>query len=221
MRFVFAGTALLAVVTVVVAVSVVLLGDDEAATPREDGSDYLQEALANQEQRRLRFCVQAVDIGVFGRSMPGDPAVEKLAKERIEDALDEVAEDPLWTRAGRDALEPPVVDKGCPSPPVVFEAGHQRDYAGAEGIFPELGRRVWEPSYYGVFAFIVPPDEYARLFGGGSPATSEEYVAAGDQLFGLTVGVYLTEVQLEDSDYLTDVMTRAVGLKAFSKSSVR
>lgn len=209
MRAVLIGGVLLAIAAA--GVSILLLEEDEDATPREDRRVDVQDAVASREQRRLRFCVQAVDFGSFGRSMPGDPAIEKLAKERIEDALKEVAEDPLWTRAGKDALEPPVVDTGCPSPPVVFE----------KGIYPELGRRVWEPSYYGVFTFVVPSDEFDRVFGGGSPATSEEYVAASDQLLGLTVGLYLTEVQLEHSEYLADMMIRAVGIEAFEKSSVR
>jgi len=192
------------------AASIVLLRDGDGATSEDDGRPDVRDALLDQEQRRLRFCVQAVDFesGPVRRAIPGAPALEEQARNSIQDALKRVAKDPLWERADRDTLEPPLVDIGCPSPPVMLVGGEDAR---------ELGRRVWEPSQYGVFVFILPDDMLAQFTEWGSPAASEEFMAGGDQAWGMTLGVYLTQSQLEDSEYLTDVMIEAVGLKAFEK----
>ena len=213
LRFAVRATVLLAVAALV-GVSIVLLEGDDDAMIDESGSGEVRGALANQQQRRLRFCVQAVDFDhpPFHRAMPGDPAVEKRAKERIEDALKEVAKHPYWEAFGHAALGPPVVDIGCPSPPIMFVGG---------GDVKILGRRVWEPSYYGVSVFILPDDKLAELAEWGSPASSEEFMAGGDQAWGVTIGLYLTESQLEEEEYMTDMMTRAVGIEAFEKALPR
>ena len=108
------------------------------------------------------------------------------------------------------------MDTGCPYPPIAFDPEQQIYNLGRKGYHLEPGRKVEEPSYYGVFVFVVPRDEFDEVFAGVPPAISEEWIGGGHQVLGITVGLYMTREQLDDRAYVTDMMVRAVGIKAFS-----
>jgi hypothetical protein len=208
--------AFLAAVAGLVAPSIVLLRDSDQATQGRFRTIDAREAVVNHQQRRLRLCVQAVDIGETGHALPGDPGLERQAKSRIRRDLKEAAKHPYWERFGYPELGSPEVDIGCPFMPLAFEAGQRIDRLGTKGILLLPGRRVERPSYYGVFVFVVPRDEFDEVFAGVPPATSEQSIASGDEISGVTLGLYLTREQLEDRGYMADMMVRAVGIKAFS-----
>jgi len=177
---------------------------DSAIATEGPGSQLVGGPLHTANRDRLAICVDAIGI---------DTDIEGTAKTGIEDALKDVANHPFWDDAGLDQ-QSPVVHIGCPQPPVVFQPGVEIISLGEKGIHVEPGRVVSEASYYRVFVYIISPGELERIFHGGPPEATEESFRRGDNITGVTLGLYLTQDQLQSPEYLVRWLTKAVGLEA-------
>jgi hypothetical protein len=162
-------------------------------------------------------CVQAVEIDADGQPLRGDAAVEETAKSAIEEAMAVVEKQPRWDDAGYVA--PPVVDIGCPSPPLgvlggpAWVNGHDRDGTPVP--------HVDQASRYRLFVFVMPSlADIQRVLGhtSGSRAGAQEFIEAniydeGPTLIQVTYGVYLTAEEIQaGGPFLTHALTEGLGL---------
>ncbi len=165
------------------------------------------------------ICVQAVEIDADGQPLRGDPALETAAKSSVEAALVEVAKRPIWDDAGYAAL-PPVVDVGCPSPPLAVLGGPLwiNGYPNDEGTPVPL---VTQASFYRLFVFVMPSlEEIDRM----SPSSArnrraaQEFISAniyreGPTLVEVTSAVYVTPGEIESGGrFLSDVLAQGLGI---------
>ncbi len=178
-----------------------------------DGSKLVGGPLLTANRDRLAICVEAVEFDIAGQMTSGDPALEALAKSRIEDALTEVAKHPRWEAAGL-AVALPLVDLDCPSPPSVFLPGVKLVSTGKGLLLAEPAHIVEEASYYRTFVFIVSREKLAETFAGHYPLATQEWLRRGDNPAGVTTSLYLSPEQLQDLTYLTQWLTVEAGLEA-------
>jgi len=151
----------------VVAVYLLTTGGGDQKRPVGSGSELVGGGLLTANRDRLAICVQDIDSG----------ASESEAKARVEIALIEVQQNPLWEKAGFGQKDPRV-KVGCPSPPLMLQPD-------VEVIDARMGSEleVWskalvvaEASYYRVFFFVVPSETIARTFGSAQQYVTEEYL---------------------------------------------
>ncbi len=163
-------------------------GSGEAQVPL--GAQLKEGLLLTANRDRLAICVQAVGV---------DSSLEAKAKSAIETALVEVAKHPRWEATGLGVASP-VVDIGCPSGPA------SRDL---ETQF------VTEPSFYRLFVFVLPQEEFDVPFAGlpRLRTASQEVVCEGDSCGEVTSGLYIHSGELGDVAFLTDALAQGVGLE--------
>ncbi len=164
----------------------------------------VESLLLTSNRDRLAICVQGVGA---------DSTLEATAKSSIETALIEVAKHPRWEASGLGAASP-LVDIGCPAPPAALQPGVKIYQLGDKGVHVEPTPIVEEASYYRLFVFILSPGELERIFGPAPSLTlvAEEAFRSGDEIIGVTVGLYLSADQLGDPQSLSEKLKRAVGL---------
>jgi hypothetical protein len=159
-------------------------------------------------------CIQAVDVNATATDFAGDSSVEEVGRGLTDVALIDVASHPLWAPAGyADAA--PVVDIGCPSPPLPLQM--DTDWINGRSDGPLGLPRVDQPSY-DIFVFVVESEEKIdRMLGGLSRRTvSQEFVCdtpdAHSSCWEVSAGVYVTQAELQDERYLAQLLTEASGL---------
>ena len=154
----------------------------------------------------VAICVQAVEIDADGQPLRGDSAIEAAADFSVKAALVEVTKRPVWDDAGLGVV-PPVVDVGCPSPPLavlggpLWISGHPND-----GIPAPL---VTQASFYRLFVFVMPSlEEIDRVLAGTTHRrAAQEFISANisgeftiapdtDILDGTVIGGLSSVVQL-------------------------
>jgi hypothetical protein len=162
--------------------------------------------------------VQAVEIDADGQPLRGDAAIEAAAESSVEAALVEVAKRPIWDDAGYAAL-PPVVDVGCPSPPLavlggpLWISGRPND----EGTPAPL---VTEASFYRLFVFVMPSlEEIDRVLAGTTHRrATQEWISMnifdeGPTRVGVTSAVYVTPGEIQSGGrFLSDVLAQGLGI---------
>jgi len=75
------------------------------------------------------------------------------------------------------------------------------------------GRTVGEASYYKVFVFVVPDADVQEATGGSRwRLTTEERTCSGDSCKEVTVGVYVGESEVSDTQLLRENLGPAVGV---------
>ena len=198
-------------VAVVAAVAGITLGVTTLLGVTFQGSGEAQETLGSQRvdsllltanRDRLAICVQAVGV---------DSSLEATAKSSIETALIEVAKHPRWEASGLGVASP-LVDVGCPAPPPALQPGVKIYQLGDKGVHVEPIPIVEEASYYSLFVFVLSPSELERIFASGLPMVTQEAYKDGDMITGVTGGLYLSPGQLDDPQFLSETLKRAVGL---------
>ena len=142
-----------------------------------------------------------------------DSSIASTAKDRVESAMQEVTKDPAWKPSGLGTA-PVTIDLGCPRPPWVLEPKVKVINLGKKGIYTEPMPIVDQPSQYRTYVYVIPTEEFAANFGDGSPEATQEFITYGDQGTGVAVALYLTQDRLDDAEYMTEWMTKAVGLRA-------
>jgi hypothetical protein len=117
-----------------------------------------------------------------------------------------------WNR--RDISNPePQVDEGCPEPTMYDWA---KDTSATPEPYGFFARRFRDeaPSYYKVHVYLSQEPVVERLTQVyGLPLAAEEFSCSGDSCAQVTTGVYLTPNNLSDSEFVTDLLARAIGLK--------
>jgi hypothetical protein len=151
------------------------------------------------------FCIEAIGV---------NPAVEAVAKTRVETAMVQVMQHPLWNLFHSD-WAPPLMNVGCPSDPLVGRPGietGQGQYVGGDWI----QYVVAEPSFYRTFVFIMPLEEIDRLLGGLTVRVApQEFVQTGGDVFAeQTNAIFVSPEELEDPSFLVQWLTYATGLEA-------
>lgn len=168
---------------------------------QELGAEPKEGLLLTANRDRLAICVGAVNVG---------SAVEVEAESKVEAALVDVAKHPHWNASGLGVASPRV-DAGCPAPPLATRPDVKITRWGGS-VLVEPVPIVDEASYYRLFVFILPASELDRIFQGALPLVDEQAYKSGDQIIGVTAGLYLTPEQLRDPTSLTEAIQRAVGL---------
>jgi hypothetical protein len=153
----------------------------------------------------VSICVQAIGV---------DATVEAVAKARVETALLEVAQHPYWRLLPMAAV-PPLVDIGCPAEPLTARPGVRwidAHYAGGDGIL----YRVPEAGFYTEYVFIMPLERIDELLGGLTIRVApQEIVTEGSSVSAESASAtYITPEELQDSAFLAEQLTVAVGLEA-------
>ncbi len=165
----------------------------------------------------LAICVQAVEIDADGQPLRGDAAIEADAKSSVEAALTEVAKHALWDDAGYAAVDP-VVEIGCPSPPLAVLGGPSWISGRPnDGIPVPL---VTEASFYRLFVFVMPTlEEIDRVLAGTTHRrAAQEFISAnidreGPTLVQVTSAVYVTPEEIQaGGSFLSDVLAEGARL---------
>lgn len=156
------------------------------------------------ERDRLTVCVETANVAVDTRT---------AARSEVEDILTDLAGDPLWPEFNK-GFPPPLVDEGCPSPPILYDPNAHRPRP-----FPDMfvflnGRQVSDASYYYLHVYVIPQDDIDR-YGAGvdSRFTSEEIFCHYDSCTQATGGLYVSTKDLDDRQLLTDLIAKAIGLR--------
>jgi hypothetical protein len=178
-----------------------------------EGSERAEGARPTTRGPGLTICVQAVEIDAAGEAARGDAAIEALAQARVEEALVDVAKHPYWEPAGL-AVAPPVVDIGCPSPPLPLVTGPDIHWSYAIPHGYASGPDVAAPSAYRTFVFVMRWEEIDHLLGGLSIRVApQEFLREGPTASEVTDAVYLTPEEIEDFPFLVDTLEIAFGLQ--------
>ncbi len=167
----------------------------------------------------LAICVQGVEIDAAGQAGAGDPDLEAAGKSAIEAALIEVAKHPNWELSGRAATAP-VVDIGCPSPPLVVEYGLSATTGPPKDKDGTPRPSVTTPSYYRLFVFVMPSlDDIDRVLGQTrNRVVSQEFISVnifgeGPTLMGVTRAIYVTPEEIQSGGpFLVDLLAKGAGL---------
>ncbi len=150
---------------------------------------------------RLAICIDTVNVAAGTRT---------LAKTEMEDMLTQLAGDPFWPEYNKGFL-PPLVDEGCPSPPVLYDPEARPPAPLPETISFVRGRAVSAASYYYLHVYVIPREDMDRY--GPGRFTSEEYFCHGDSCSGVTTGLYISPDDFEDRQSLSDLVAKAIGLR--------
>lgn len=164
------------------------------------------------------ICVQAVEIDADGQPLRGDAALETAAKSSVEAALTELAEHPRWEPRGFAAVAP-VVDVGCPSPPLAVLGGPLwiNGRPNDEGTPVPL---VTQASFYRLFVFVMPSlEEIDRVLANSARnrRATQEFISAniyseGPTLIEVTSAIYVTSEEIQAGGrFLSDVLARGLG----------
>jgi hypothetical protein len=150
------------------------------------------------------ICVQAIGV---------DAAVETIAEAKLETAMVQVMQHPLWNMFHRE-WAPPLVDIGCPSGPLVGRPGVT--YGQGTSVDHWIQYVVAEPSFYRTFVFIMPLEEIDRLLDGAPwRLVPQEFEQTGGDVFGeVTNAIFVSPEELEDPSFLVQQLTYAIGLEA-------
>ena len=183
----------------------------ESGSPTAEGGEVLD------QRDRLAICVEAVEIVAPGESVRGDPALEAAGKSNIEAALVEVKKNPSWDIAGHGTAEP-VVDIGCPSPPLAVLGGPWWVNGRPNDSVP--APTVAAPSSYSTFVFIIPSlDQIDELLGSTRRrVVTQEWVSKnlfdeGPTLVSVTNAIYITSEEIQSTgSFLTDLLTTGARL---------
>jgi hypothetical protein len=171
--------------------------------------------VPNSEQVSSSFCIQGVRFE-DGKPTSGDEEVEQAAVVALESALTRVAQSPEWgsymtrqvgndVRKSRDLRYS--ITFGCRSlppphrftpPPFGFYALHEVPAASDPYLF----------------LFILSPQDLAGFL--GDPAVRkiphESACLSGRSCGAVSWGLYLTPAELQDVDFVADVLLQGVGL---------
>jgi hypothetical protein len=130
---------------------------------------------------------------------------EAEAKMALEEALVQVLKHPSWRLPGR--LKPAaLVQVGCQFPPAHYGEGI--------GEF-DMGRWVDSASEFRLFVYLLPQDEIDNLEGFviGRRGTEEVLKEGVDYGREITVGLYLSDRELDNGPFLIDQLEISLGLE--------
>lgn len=170
-------------------------------TPAPDGARFVHSALITANRDRMAVCVAGV-----GKAKEA----EAEAKLAIETALREIAKIDLWERTAIPREPPPLVDVGCPYPPLF--------YTTRPGALPGgcHARGVTSAHYYRLFVYVVPQEELKRVLSNKQwicgRITNEEIIQMYDTAHSVTSGIYLADEELCDSRFVIENIEWALGL---------
>ncbi len=166
----------------------------------------------------VAICVQAVEIDAAGQPLRGESALEAAAESGIEAALDEVMNRPVWDDAGLGVVSP-VVDVGCPSPPLAVLGGPlwTSGRPNAEGTPVPL---VTQANFYRLFVFVMPSlEEIDRVLAGTAHRrATQEWISTnifseGPTRVGVTSAIYVTPEEIQTGGpFLSDVLAQGLGI---------
>ncbi len=221
-----AGVAAVAGITLGVMTLLGVTFQGEGTQPAEGAQTFLGEGIqpaegadSSSRGRGVAVCLQAVEIGAEGQPLRGAAAIEESAKPGIEAALTVLEEHPYWDDAGF-GVAAPVLDIGCPSPPLAVLGGplwvNGRPNAGVP--VPHVD----EPSPYWLFVFVMPSvEDIHRVLGGQSRrAVAQEFTEMslyreGPTLVHTSYGLYLTAEEIQaGGPFLARAMARGLGLES-------
>jgi len=105
------------------------------------------------------------------------------------------------------------VDVGCPGSPALYDA-EAGPYI-SQSFFHVRGRNVNQASYYRVHIYILPQEEIDKY--DPSPRfwrfTTKESFCEVDSCSGVTGGLYVSQSELEDSEFFTNILAQAIGVR--------
>lgn len=159
-------------------------------------------ALLAPNRAALAACVAGVG--------PAAVAVP-TARQRIEQALTGLSQQPVWGKAGL-AVVPRVVDIGCPSEPYLLQPG----VTWEDGVpITGAGPRVETASSYRLFVFVLPPDELSHVIRGRHDirTAAQELLCRGHQCAEVSTGLYLTPDEVSNNAFLQEWLAKGLGLE--------
>jgi hypothetical protein len=169
-----------------------------AGAPSDAPSVLVHSALQVSNRDRPAVCVDAVDT---------EETLETIAASVVEAALPALVEHPTWDRTDYATKPPTIVEQGCPTGPALYSA----DNSNVSNLFEVRSRFVVTASYYRLHMFVVSTEEMNRL--GGREAfrfSSEESVCSDDGCVPVTQGIYVSEEDLADQAFITNLLIRAL-----------
>jgi hypothetical protein len=169
-----------------------------------DNDSYTNTSRLLAENRdRLAICIDAVDVA---------PEYASTVRSAVERTLPKFALTSAWAR--RDLSNPaPHIDEGCPEPTMYAWAKDAASTPQPYGFFARRFRDE-DPSYYKVHVYVLPEKPVDRLTEVyGLPLAAEEFSCSGDSCRQVTTGVYLTPESMSNTEFVSDLLARAIGLK--------
>jgi hypothetical protein len=165
--------------------------------------------LRTTNRDSLEACIDFINVD-------GQSREASVMAQNLTDVIVQEANDPAWLRDGLTNLGSTAnVDVGCPAPPPP-----RTDLGTREPIGGLNAPNVEVPSKYLLFVFVMPDDE-AAAFVGRAPwqSTSQEYLCAGDDCVGVTLGVYVGVNQASDPAKLRPIIRNAIAIRDSAATS--
>jgi hypothetical protein len=158
---------------------------------------------------RLALCLAAV---LDPNEIVASDSLPTSAMTTVASTLEGLKNEPIWDQYN-EGYPDPIVDEGCPGTPSLYdpEAG---PYI-SQTFFHVRGRSVTEASYYRLHIYILPQEEIDKY---DPPPrfwrfTSEEFFCEADSCSAVTGGLYVSASELEDSEFFTNLLAIAIGVR--------
>jgi hypothetical protein len=151
---------------------------------------------------RLRVCVEAVELSQFDASK----AVADVYR-----ALEVAAREPRWSERNFGRGGGPVVDVDCPGEPYLLRPGVR--FSGGKGTGNEPF--VTQTSPYKLHVVVLKHERLDAIFNGEvlHRRAAEEILMQGHQGAEVSTGVYLSEEEFKDSNFLAELVMDGLSIK--------
>lgn len=165
---------------------------------------------------QLAVCIKPVEGAVLDTSR---------AKNNVQAVLEEIMVLPYWKLSGLDRITARV-DAGCSEQPSILGPNVTVSVGATRSFISIPGPRVPKvASEYVVILFVLPQEIMERFFRSTELPSqaiyrreAEEQTCDGDQCFVITVGFYLTPKEIEDAEFVRQVLPDIVGFKSSNAS---
>jgi hypothetical protein len=187
----------------IVVVGILLIAGVALALTRDSGQ--AAKFGTSSDRADLRICVDTVDLGSFDISAARGPLTEALAI---------VKTDPRWEE--RKFPMSPTVEVGCPGEPYLLQPGVSVIDGVTDPSVPIVVPRVEEPSVFRLFVFVLPADVLSAVIKGEHDVrtTMQEALCQGSGgCAAVTNGLYLSESELGNRDFLVEWLTKGLSLE--------